>query len=1186
MNPSSFDRECTNQCKSTIHGDVITDAISKRSISDQDLCSFLNFVCSRCESVIDSSGRTALHVAASCGRLNLVRWLILNRHADIHAKDRESSYTALHRSIFYGKIDVAVELVKLGANTSDLDLDYLTSLEHAMKDGLKPEAGISGGELYSWGSNNNNLLGPQQTKQSPDLLDSFHREYPGEYAKQICIAQFHSTIVTVSGKALTCGHGQGGRLGLGDEKTVVTPKVVNFVGHQKGEVVTCNQASISRDHSIFLCSDGNIYTCGLNTYQVLGQVPPPERSLVPKPIKHLSKEILGVCSSQYHSVAWGPDGLYTWGLNAGQLGVKTNEQKSKFIAAPKLITIAQDVSINHVASSNGAIAVCTTNGDIYVFHEYLCRKIASRQLNFIQVSIVGGTLDSSLLDKELAREINCELKVAVLTSDGNVLLWQGSDQQLCRCIYSINRAIVMKQIEMNLNELLMVSRDGEAFKGFIKPRKKRVTNQNKITNSVEKNQKTQKSAFHKFLEKEDCVVLSLQKITKIHRALSMISDLKGKDFAIIQAPPYKNFTFGDIERSEMKENFETLLLESDDCDTVHDVLFKINDKNIPAHKYVVANASPYLEKLMEKQDKVILNSINSEIFRQMLKFMYTGECELTKCGELKNETLKKLCYVKDSDRKDKEDVDDVIEVNEVDKDISAFEYYKNNQQQNKQKHTENKTKQSRNPVRLLHEMAKKYECVTLQKCLSNLEMSNYVIFSKNHAAHRSRMNINFERLNFASFYDVTIKCRDNKTLSAHKCVLAARMEYFNNMFMRWHENSTAEVSLPFPKNTVEALLEYLYTDSLSKLNALEVDHLFNVVILADQLFVQRLKEQCELLLSDLLTMKNVIQVLSFADVYCANKLKYCCMMFIIANITPLLELKAFNDLDDDLLKELSDFYFDQKKEIHCRVITPYSTAESDEVIASIASTYPVSMSEEVDITPNKPVHKKRNRPHRTSEKSNSISEKDASYDSIIQFPDEPDIIAEVDNKITELPNRLKSITLASKIVKEELVQENFTKLNKSSLSVSFDDSVQFPELGSSPVFSLTKASPQKTDTRTKPVKMSQKQRKRLSSESKAVDSPPIQVTPKNPWKILPEASSPVSTADPKHFGDIISDEKKQKENLLKLTNRPLLFTQMEDKAIDELHKFYNVENAFDELITIERVNIGAVACPVWVPKQK
>lgn len=87
--------------------------------------------------------------------------------------------------------------------------------------------------------------------------------------------------------------------------------------------------------------------------------------------------------------------------------------------------------------------------------------------------------------------------------------------------------------------------------------------------------------------------------------------------------------------------------------------------------------------------------------------------------------------------------------------------------------------------------------------------------------------------------------------------------------------------------------------------------------------------------------------------------------------------------------------------------------------------------------------------------------------------------------------------------------------------------------------------------------------------------------------------------------NIISSEKKQKENLVKITSKQLIytqvtidkswiihflnnliFTQLEDKAIDELINFYNADNMQDEIIIIERVSMGAVASPVWVPKTK
>lgn len=54
------------------------------------------------------------------------------------------------------------------------------------------------------------------------------------------------------------------------------------------------------------------------------------------------------------------------------------------------------------------------------------------------------------------------------------------------------------------------------------------------------------------------------------------------------------------------------------------------------------------------------------------------------------------------------------------------------------------------------------------------------------------------------------------------------------------------------------------------------------------------------------------------------------------------------------------------------------------------------------------------------------------------------------------------------------------------------------------------------------------------------------------------------------FSKILNEERKQKEYFNKLKSKSLLLTQMEETAIDELKKFYNVENVFDEHIYIER----------------
>lgn len=54
------------------------------------------------------------------------------------------------------------------------------------------------------------------------------------------------------------------------------------------------------------------------------------------------------------------------------------------------------------------------------------------------------------------------------------------------------------------------------------------------------------------------------------------------------------------------------------------------------------------------------------------------------------------------------------------------------------------------------------------------------------------------------------------------------------------------------------------------------------------------------------------------------------------------------------------------------------------------------------------------------------------------------------------------------------------------------------------------------------------------------------------------------------FSKILDDERRQKEYFTKLKSKSLLLTQMEEAAIVDLKKFYNVENVYDERIEIER----------------
>ena len=89
-------------------------------------------------------------------------------------------------------------------------------------------------------------------------------------------------------------------------------------------VGVCRDVALGVDHSLFLNEAGLVFTCGENTYHQLGHQPPPPRLLAPAPVGGRGgvkqPAAVGVAAGRYHSVFWTEEAVYTWGLNAGQLG--------------------------------------------------------------------------------------------------------------------------------------------------------------------------------------------------------------------------------------------------------------------------------------------------------------------------------------------------------------------------------------------------------------------------------------------------------------------------------------------------------------------------------------------------------------------------------------------------------------------------------------------------------------------------------------------------------------------------------------------------------------------------------------------------------------------------------------------------------------------------------------------------
>lgn len=283
---------------------------------------------------------------------------------------------------------------------------------------------------------------------------------------------------------------------------------------------------------------------------------------------------------------------------------------------------------------------------------------------------------------------------------------------------------------------------------------------------------------------------------------------------------------------------------------------------------------------------------------------------------------------------------------------------------------------------------------------------------------------------------------------------------------------------------MERLLEFLYTDELVSIENEDIENVFSLLVLADEYFIERLKQICEYVLSTHITLKNVSQIFEFSHMYNANQLSACCMEFICFNLSAVLESRCLEDVEESLLKKLTEYYCEWNPIMQQRVITPYSTAPADDTVLEIAKSYPCTAGENDSETKHaKNASKRKSKSHRNSVTCKSV---DSDKENVIKENDTASVVVSseevVERKHRETPVRIQAINSALKQLDVEPMITDYTPLPSSDF-VSLSN---FPELGSPPKSGACSKSPrssEKFESKSKATKLSQKQRKRLSSES-------------------------------------------------------------------------------------------------------
>ncbi|KAM5326360.1 inhibitor of Bruton tyrosine kinase [Glossophaga mutica] len=936
--------DCTSKCRSLKHALDVLSVVTKGS--ESQIKAFLSSHCYNAATITDAFGRNALHLVSSCGKKGVLEWL-LEKGADPLVKDKESGWTALHRSIFYGHIDCVWSLLKHGVSLYIQDKEGLSALDLVMKD--RPAHVVFKNtdptDVYTWGDNTNFTLGhgSQNSKHHPELVDLFSRT--GIYIKQVVLCKFHSVFLSQKGQVYTCGHGPGGRLGHADEQTCLVPRLVEGLsGHN------CSQVAAAEDHTVVLTEDGCVYTFGVNTFHQLGIIPPPSSCNVPRQMqaKYLKgRTIIGVAAGRFHTALWTREAVYTMGLNGGQLGYLLDPNGEKCVTAPRQVSALHHkdiITLSLVAASDGATVCVTTSGDIYLLTDYQCKKMASKQLNLKKVLVSGGRVEYKV-DPEHFKESEGE-KICILALDeaGRVFCWRSVSSSLKQCRWAYPRQVFVSDIALNRNEVLLVTQGGEGFRGKWFEEKKKSSEKKEILSNLHNSSSDMScvSDINSMYER-----IRLEKLTFAHRAVSVSTDPNGCNFAILQSDPKTSlYEIPAVSSSSFFEEFGKLLKETDEMDSMHDVTFQVGNRIFPAHKYILALRSDFFQKLFlsdgtaldftdvyrKDEDAVgcplfVVEKVHPDLFEYLLQFIYTDTCDFLTHGFKPRINLNKK----------PEEYQGTLNshLNKVnpheDNQKSAFEVYKSNQAHTISEKQKSKPKSSKkvkssgedDPVGMLQNVAKKFGFSTLSSRLDGVRFENEKI---NVIAKKtgSKPKLNQEKCLFLC--DVTMKSVDGKEFPCHKCVLCARLEYFHSMLSSsWIEaSSCAALEMPIHSDTLQVILDYLYTDeALVIKESQNVDFICSVLVVADQLLIARLKEICEVALTENLTLKNAAMLLEFAAMYNAEQLKLSCLQFIGLNMAALLEARSLDVLSVGVLKDLSAFYRKMIPAMARRVITPY-----------------------------------------------------------------------------------------------------------------------------------------------------------------------------------------------------------------------------------------------------------------------
>ncbi|KAM0723747.1 hypothetical protein Q7P37_000737 [Cladosporium fusiforme] len=878
---------------------------------------------------------------------------------------------------------------------------------------------INGDELYTFGSNRNVSLGfgDEDDRQFPEriilhrpehLLRRFYREHLKQldttwsahdtaYESQVWLAKntpveeipwivrskpviiqnifmakLHTAVLTTDPESnlYMCGHGQGGRLGAGDERTRY-----NFACIEGGALAGKKIATVAlgQNHTLATSNEGEIFSWGNNGFGQLGYSLPKTSRNDEDPISTFPQQIFGplkreaitgIAASRIHSVAFTGSSLFTFGKNEGQLGIVDSDARSlEMQITPRKVAASLFTSpIASVSAIDKATVCLLENHDVWIFANFGYAKVTfpleGFTNHFLKQSFRVTTYDTA--PNRIVKVTSGGDTVCALSSRGEIFtlsVAQRAGNQSSsttnptkirgavsqpQCIWSLKTgSMAARDVGVDADgSIVLTTEEGSVWKrtkrakikdatasgtGEYKPKDYKFSRIPGLTRVLA----VRASAYGAYAAvRRDCDVTKTQIVVedptlwKDFLPLFALRPLATRlQQAEANAEDRPRFWQGSRKPDEM-QLLKRAILESKDLE-----------------KDLVDICERAMNDSSAKYDAV-LTTTTSELQLPVNRFLLTGRSRVLRSGFKELSDGRSFAIPEIATAELDEQGRAVITFQSFDilslVDLALYLY-------------------SDQIVEFWHirnspEMAFRYRQVRteLMKLSAKLELVRLEPAVRQMTEPKPCLDMDFEvAFRDPAFFhdgDVVVQLEDGE-VRAHSVPICTRCPFFEGLFMgraggRWlagrEEEDEVNVDLThISTDTFNLVLRHIYADSGSELfdgiASKDLDEFLDVVLdalsVANELMLDRLSQTCQSVIGRYVNARNVCWLLNAISPSSVHEFKHASLEYLCLNLEAMMQGHHLNELDEDLLVELDEVV--QQNQLACMPFAKSGRAEED-----------------------------------------------------------------------------------------------------------------------------------------------------------------------------------------------------------------------------------------------------------------